>query len=84
MVVPGQAYLVSRPRPTMVATQINATLTVIENVFHYKQVLPLRMGRNVIGRYMKNSGINCPIERLFPAITAVPADIRVVTVWQKP
>ncbi len=44
------------------------TLTVIENVFHYKQVLPLRMGRNVIGRYMKNSGINCPIETNDPSI----------------
>ena len=44
------------------------TLTVIENVFHYKQVLPLRMGRNVIGRYMKGSGINCPIETNDPSI----------------
>ena len=30
-------------------------ITVIENVFHYKQVIPLRMGDNVIGRYMKGS-----------------------------
>ena len=29
------------------------SVVVIENVFHYKQVLPLRMGDNVIGRYQK-------------------------------
>ena len=34
------------------------SLVVIENVFHYKQVIPLQMGDNVIGRYMKGSGIN--------------------------
>ena len=38
------------------------SIVVIENVFAYKQVIPLQMGDNVIGRYMKNSGINCPIE----------------------
>ena len=27
------------------------SIVVVENVFHYKQVLPLRMGDNVIGRY---------------------------------
>ncbi len=37
------------------------TLTVIENVFHYKQVIPLQMGDNVLGRYMKGSKTNCPI-----------------------
>ena len=29
------------------------SIVVIENVFHYKQVIPLRMGDNVIGRYQK-------------------------------
>lgn len=43
-------------------------ITVIENVFHYKQALPLRMGVNVIGRYMKNSGVNCAIETNDPSI----------------
>ena len=27
------------------------SLYVIENVFHYKQVLPLQLGKNTIGRY---------------------------------
>ena len=29
------------------------SLHVIENVFHFRQVIPLQMGENVIGRYMK-------------------------------
>lgn len=44
------------------------SIVVIENVFHYKQVIPLQMGDNVIGRYMKRSGINCPIETNDPSI----------------
>lgn len=43
-------------------------ITVIENIFHYKQVIPLKMGVNVIGRYMKNSGVNCAIETNDPSI----------------
>ena len=43
-------------------------IVVIENVFHYKQVLPLKMGDNVIGRYMKGSGVNTPIETNDPSI----------------
>lgn len=44
------------------------SILVIENVFHYKQVIPLYMGENVIGRYMKGNGINCPIETNDPSI----------------
>jgi predicted RNA-binding Zn-ribbon protein involved in translation (DUF1610 family) len=44
------------------------SIIVIENVFHYKQVLPLRLGDNVIGRYMKGSNINTPIETNDPSI----------------
>lgn len=43
-------------------------IVVIENVFHYKQVISLRLGDNVIGRYMKGSGINTPIETNDPSI----------------
>lgn len=43
-------------------------IIVIENVFHYKQIIPLHMGVNVIGRYMKNSGVNCAIETNDPSI----------------
>ena len=44
------------------------SIIVIENVFHYKQVIPLQMGENVIGRYMKGSGVNTPIETNDPSI----------------
>lgn len=44
------------------------SIVVIENVFHYKQVIPLRMGDNIIGRYMKGSKTNTPIETNDPSI----------------
>lgn len=44
------------------------SIIVIENVFHYKQVLPLKMGDNVIGRYMKGSKVNTPIETNDPSM----------------
>lgn len=44
------------------------SIVVIENVFHYKQVIPLQMGDNVIGRYMKGSKTNTPIETNDPSI----------------
>ena len=53
------------------------SLTVIENVFHYKQVLPLQMGDNTIGRYMKGSKINLPIETVDPSIDMMHCVIQV-------
>lgn len=44
------------------------SIIVIENVFHYKQVLPLRMGDNVIGRYQKGNPINTPFETVDPSV----------------
>ena len=44
------------------------SIVVIENVFHYKQVIPLQYGDNVIGRYMKGSNVNTPIETNDPSI----------------
>ena len=41
---------------------------VIENVFHYKQVIPLRLGDNTIGRYQKGNPINTPIETVDPSV----------------
>ena len=43
------------------------SIIVIENVFHYKQIIPLKMGDNIIGRYMKgNPTCNTPIETVDP------------------
>ena len=50
---------------------------VVENVFHYKQVIPLEMGDNVFGRYIKGSTINKPIETVDPSIDTRHCIIRV-------
>ena len=44
------------------------SIVVIENVFHFKQVIPLSMGDNIIGRYQKDSRVNCPIETVDPSV----------------
>lgn len=44
------------------------SITIIENVFHYKQVIPLQMGDNVIGRYQKGNPINTPFETVDPSV----------------
>ena len=44
------------------------SIVIIENVFHYKQEFPLKMGDNVIGRYMKDSRCHCPIRTDDPSI----------------
>lgn len=43
-------------------------IVVIENVFHYKQVIPLKLGDNIIGRYQRDSRINTPIETVDPSV----------------
>ena len=40
----------------------------IGNVFHYKQVIPLQMGDNVIGRYQKGNPINTAFETVDPSV----------------
>ena len=44
------------------------SIVVIDNVFHFKQVLPLRMGNNVIGRYQKGNPINTAFETVDPSV----------------
>ena len=45
------------------------SIVVIENVFHFKQIIPLKMGDNIIGRYMKgNPTCNTPIETVDPSV----------------
>lgn len=43
-------------------------ITVIENVFHYKQEIPLQMGVNKIGRYQKANPINIPLATDDPSV----------------
>ena len=44
------------------------SIVVVENVFLYKLVLPLKLGDNVIGRYVKGSAISTPIETVDPSV----------------
>ncbi|MDE6647433.1 MAG: FHA domain-containing protein [Prevotella sp.] len=44
------------------------SIVVIENVFHYKQVIPLHMGDNVIGPYQKGNPANCTFETVDPSV----------------
>lgn len=44
------------------------SIVVVENVFHFKQVLPLNLGDNVIGRYVKGTAISTPIETVDPSV----------------
>ena len=47
---------------------VYGSIVVIENVFHYKQTIPLALGDNVIGRYQKGNPINTPIETVDPSV----------------
>ena len=53
------------------------SIVVVENVFHFKQIIPLEMGDNVFGRYVKGSIINKPIETVDPSIDTKHCIIRV-------
>ena len=44
------------------------SIVIIENMFHYKQVIPLHMGDNVIGRYQKGNPANCTFETVDPSV----------------
>ena len=59
---------VGRASGTSGALESFGSLLVIENVFHYKQELPLHMGDNTIGRYQKGNPITTPIETDDPSI----------------
>lgn len=43
-------------------------LFVIENAFHYAQTLPLNMGDNTVGRYVRGTDITTPIETVDPSV----------------
>ncbi len=53
------------------------SIVVVENVFHYKQVIPLEMGDNIFGRYVKGTNINKPIETVDPSVDTKHCIIRV-------
>ncbi len=52
-------------------------ITVIENVFHYQQEIPLQMGVNKIGRYQKSNPINIPLHTDDPSVDLLHCTITV-------
>ncbi len=50
------------------AKEACGSIVIIENVFHFKQVIPLHMGDNVIGRYQKGNPANCTFETVDPSV----------------
>lgn len=53
------------------------SIVVVENVFHFKQVIPLEMGDNIFGRYVQGTSINKPIETVDPSVDTKHCVIRV-------
>lgn len=43
-------------------------LIVVENIFHYKQDIPLYAGKNIVGRYVKGTKANAAIKTTDPSI----------------
>ncbi len=56
-----------------------ATLLVVENAFHLQQVVPLHAGRNVLGRFVHGTSINCPIKTVDPSMDTLHCRIDVDT-----
>lgn len=57
--------------------QAQGSIVVVENCFHYKQVIPLHMGDNVIGRKVQGTSINTPIETVDPSVDTKHCIIRI-------
>lgn len=53
------------------------SIVVVENCFHFKQVIPLHMGDNVFGRKVLGTKINCPIDTVDPSVDTRHCIIRV-------
>lgn len=53
------------------------SVVVLENQFCFKQVIPLSMGDNEFGRYVKGTSINKPIQTVDPSVDTFHCAIRV-------
>ncbi len=53
------------------------SVVIIENRFAYKQVIPLELGDNVFGRYLKGNEINKPIFTSDPSVDTLHCIINV-------
>ena len=60
----------------MIEEQIGQII-IVENKFHYKHIVQLKMGDNVFGRYVHGTNINQPIETTDLSIDTKHCIIRV-------
>lgn len=58
-------------------SQDYGSIVVVENKFAFKQVIPLDLGKNEFGRYIKGTKINKPIETKDPSIDTFHCTINV-------
>lgn len=58
-------------------SQDYGSIIVVENKFAFKQIIPLDIGDNEFGRYLKGTNINKPIETSDPSIDTFHCVIRV-------
>ena len=58
-------------------SQDYGSIVVVENQFAFKQVIPVSMGENEIGRYIKGTNINKPIETSDPSVDTFHCVIKV-------
>ena len=66
-----------RPTATSEAPSSCGSVIVVENVFHYRQELTLQLGDNVLGRYVRGTNINTPIETVDPSVDTTHCVINV-------
>ena len=59
------------------------SIVVVENQYAFKQVIPLSLGENEFGRYLKGTNINKPIETRDPSIDTFHCVITVKNVKGK-
>ena len=64
----GKEFKVKLVPKTVGDAPVVGTLTVVENTFHERQTISLRMGENVIGRYVKGSHANASFRTLDPSV----------------
>ena len=58
-------------------SQQYGSIVVVENAFAFKQVIPLDLGDNEFGRYVKGTSINKPIDTKDPSIDTFHCTITV-------
>lgn len=56
-------------------------LVVVENVFHFKQTIPLHEGENVVGRWVKGTKANAAIKTVDPSMDTTHC---IITVTRTP